>query len=111
MSKKLEEFRDLGRIYVDFFSSTQRVELDASKIPDSLQKYTAVASFWGVTDDLERERLIDTAPDDVKDNLTEIIEEIDDDLDDWLAGPDADNTSPTKEYLAFSAMRMAADFI
>ena len=30
-------------------------------------------------------------------------------LDEWLAGPEADNPDPTAEYIAFSAMRMVTD--
>jgi hypothetical protein len=41
--------------------------------------------------------------------LTAAITRFDDELDDWLAGPEANNPNPTREYLAFSSMRMVVD--
>ena len=38
------------------------------------------------------------------------IEQNEDALDEWLAGPEAAGPQFSQEYLAFSAMRMAADF-
>jgi hypothetical protein len=40
-----------------------------------------------------------------------VVSDIDDQLDDWLAGDEAKSDSPSAEYIAFSAMRMAADFM
>jgi hypothetical protein len=44
-------------------------------------------------------------------NLKWVVVKFDDQLDSWLAGPMAQSASPTDAYIAFSAMRMAADFI
>jgi len=55
--------------------------------------------------------LILEAPDEVKKNLKATIMEFDHSLDDWLAGPEADSPTPSKEYIAFSAMRMAAYYL
>ncbi|HXK58854.1 MAG TPA: hypothetical protein PLP42_03075 [Acidobacteriota bacterium] len=42
--------------------------------------------------------------------LKRLIESHEDLIDAWLAGPEANDPNPSPEYLAFSAMRMAADF-
>lgn len=50
-----------------------------------------------------------SAPADVLDNLRQVVERFEDALDAWLAGSKASRTPPSREYLAFSALRMAAD--
>jgi hypothetical protein len=40
-----------------------------------------------------------------------MIIDVDDALDEWFAGPEADDPHPSDEYVAFSAMRMVADAI
>jgi hypothetical protein len=43
--------------------------------------------------------------------LKDIVERYDDLLDEWLAGPEASSQKPTPEYVAISAMRIAADSV
>ncbi len=47
----------------------------------------------------------------LKENLKWVIQHFDDDMDDWLAGREAFETNPSDAYIAFSSLRMAADFI
>jgi hypothetical protein len=63
----------------------------------------------GVGDDLIRDDMVRDAPDEAIEELKRVVQANDDLLDEWLAGPDADSANPSEEYLAFSAMRMAAD--
>ena len=62
-------------------------------------------------DDWEREQLVRKAPPPVCESLQRLINEHDDALDQWLAGAEATSESPTDAYIAFSAMRMCADFM
>jgi hypothetical protein len=86
------------------------VALDASNVPESLHPYIPYAQFWGISDDLDRELFVSTAPSHVRMDLVAIAKSIDDELDKWLAGPEAYSPNPTREYVAFSCFRMAADY-
>ena len=78
-------------------------------VPEGLRCLIPLAERWGINDDIlrmdERER---AAPAEIA-YLKSVIDHFDDQLDDWLAGPEADSPHPTREYLAFATMRMAAD--
>jgi len=86
-------------------------KLRTEVIPIPLHPIIHYAEFWGVSDDAERESLVNAAPKYMKENLVAVIAEYDDELDEWLAGPEADSPVPSPEYIAFSAMRMASDFV
>jgi hypothetical protein len=101
----------MNATYPKFLSSAHVQSLDPDRVPEVLREYIPFAAVWGIADDLERESLVERAPDEAKDDLAALIERIDDDLDQWLAGPEADSPNPSAEYVAFSAMRMAADYI
>ncbi len=85
------------------------VHLDPKNVPEPLHAIIRYAELWGITDDLIREDVVRRAPKQAIDELRRVIEAYDDQLDEWLAGPEASDPTPSKEYLAFSAMRMAAD--
>lgn len=104
----LQQMRDSYGAFVD---SVTLVELDPNKVPGNLVPYLPYAALWGVTDDLEREQRVENAPAEAKQDLVKTVQLIDDLLDDWLAGDEANANTPSAEYVAFSAMRMAADFM
>ena len=85
------------------------VKLNPARVPIDLQPLIPYAELWGVGDDLIRGDMLRSAAPEALEDLKRVIELFDDALDEWLAGPEADNAKPTDEYLAFSAMRMAAD--
>jgi hypothetical protein len=86
------------------------IHLNPAKVPLSLRCLVPFAELWGVGDDLIREDMVANAPPQAISELRQIVEAHQDFLDEWLAGPEAQSPSPSDEYLAFSAMRMAADF-
>mgnify|MGYP000331645806 CR=1 FL=1 len=86
------------------------IRLSAENVPKELRHLIPLAELWGVSDDLIRDDMVKTAPRIAIDDLKRTIEEHDDLLDDWLAGPEAQGPKYSAEYTAFSAMRMAADF-
>lgn len=86
------------------------IRLNPKNVPQGLRHLTAWAELWGVGDDLIRGDMVRAAPKQAIEDLKEIVRKHDDVLDEWLAGPEANNPHPSAEYLAFSAMRMAADF-
>lgn len=84
--------------------------LDPAMIPPALRELIPLAERFGITDDVGRELLVLSASPEEIANLKTAIALHEDDLDAWLAGPEADAPTVSAEYLAFSAMRMAADF-
>lgn len=86
------------------------IHLDPQRVPEQLRHLIPYAELWGINDDLIREDMVRNAPREAIEALQRIVAEHDDLLDDWLAGPEADGPRFSEEYLAFSAMRMAADF-
>jgi hypothetical protein len=76
---------------------------------ENLRHLIPYAELWGVNDDLIRDDMVRSAPREALEDLKRLVERHDDLLDEWLAGPEADVASPSTEYLAFTAMRMAAD--
>ena len=108
MNNTLQQMR---ASYGAFLDSVTLVELDPGKVPGNLVPYLPYAALWGVADDLEREQRVENAPSEAKQDLVKTVQLIDDLLDDWLAGDEANSDTPSVEYVAFSAMRMAADFM
>lgn len=102
---------EMKRCYGSFYAASPKVSIDLSRVPQGLHALAPYAEFWGIADDCEREALVAKSPREVQENLKRVIASFDDDLDDWLAGDDADNPTPSREYVVFSAMRMAADFV
>ena len=96
--------------YGDFYALSPKADFDPADVPDELSPLIPYAAFWGLSDDLDRENLVDAASPEIIANLKSIIRAHDDALDAWLAGPLADKPPFSAAYIAFSAMRMAADY-
>jgi hypothetical protein len=103
----VEEMRRKYRLTV---ANRSAIHLDPARVPEPLRPLIPYAEIWGVKDDLIRDDLVQTAPPAAIKELKRIVEQYDDLLDEWLAGPDAGGPEFSEEYLVFSAMRMAADF-
>ena len=88
----------------------RKVVLDSKKVPIVLHPLIPYAEVWGITDDVIRETIVQGCPTDIAKNLKRLVAEYKVPLNEWLAGPEALSENPSKEYIAFSAMRMAADF-
>ena len=84
--------------------------LNGAKIPASLRHLLPLAERFGVSDDSNREELVSKASPDEIASLKQAIAVHGKELDDWLAGPEADSPPYSAEYIAYSAMRMASDF-
>lgn len=86
------------------------LRLDPAEVPPGLRHLIPLAERYGITDDRDRGRLVRASSPEELAELKAAVTRHDDQLDEWLAGPEADAPPFSKEYLAFSAMRMAADF-
>ncbi len=84
------------------------VEFDPEKVPIAVRPLIPLAQKWGISDDILR---LDTreqaSAEEIKD-LEQTVKRFEDDLDEWLAGPEASSRPKSPEYVAFSCMRMAA---
>lgn len=94
-----------GTVYLEY----PHVAIKKERVPQSLWPLIPYAQFWGIADDAAREGLVRSLPREVLDNLVSVVRAFDDYLDDWLSCPEASSGKPSREYIAFSAMRMAAD--
>jgi hypothetical protein len=83
--------------------------LDLCRVPRELHALASVADRFGIADDWAREDLVRSTARAELDRLVQLVREHDDALDAWLAGPEAEGPEFSDEYIAFSAMRMAAD--
>jgi hypothetical protein len=99
----------MKKAYGAFISRGAQLSLSSERIPAGLREIAHCASFWGIPGDTERDSLVASAPPEVLGNLKRVVEAYDDDLDDWLAGEEADRPGPSPEYVAYSNMRLAAD--
>jgi hypothetical protein len=87
------------------------MKLNSENIPESLLALIPLAERWGISDDSERLELIERANLVDRAELKMIVGKYDDELDKWLAGAEASGPEFSNEYVAFSAMRMAADYL
>jgi len=86
------------------------ISLNIERIPFQLRSLIPLAERFGILDDSARENLVATATDSERDELVAAVRAHDDELDQWLAGPEAQEQNFSDEYVHFSAMRMAADY-
>lgn len=85
--------------------------LNPDNVPDALRSIIPLAERFGVADDLERKKLIMSAMQAERNEISEAIRDHEDLLDAWLAGTEASGPFYSDEYIAFSALRMTADSI
>jgi len=111
LNEELLSIHSMKDKYGSFYESSPKVQLDRVKVPEELWPLLPYAEFWGISDDSIRELLVQQAPQAVQENLKAVLSRFNPALDRWLAGEEADNPKPCREYVAYSAMRMAADFI
>jgi hypothetical protein len=83
--------------------------LDPNCVPESLRSLIPLAEEWGISDDILRVDAVRRATPESIALLKTAVSEHEDPLDEWLAGPAANDPHPSQEYLAFTQMRMAAD--
>jgi len=102
---------ELRNRYGSFYDASSKVHINSGRVPPTLHSLIPYAAIWGISDDLERENLVESAPRVAREDLIRLVDAFQDELDEWLAGPEADEGNPSDEYVAFSAMRMARDFI
>lgn len=85
------------------------IRLDPRKVPESLRSLVSLAELFGISDDLIRADVFAKIPPGELTAMRAVVAAHDDVLDEWLAGPEADEPEFSNEYIAFSCLRMATD--
>lgn len=98
-------------LYKSFYRRGAHHHLDRTKVPRPLWPLIPYAEFWGIADDWTRQDLVKDAPLEVQQNLKQVVENYDPEFNHWLAGPEAEHPPFSDEYIAFTTLRMAADFV
>jgi hypothetical protein len=86
------------------------MSLDAGRVPQPLVPLLPLAEKWGSGDDLERSSRVERASNEQLLELLEAVNRCQNELFDWLAGPESYSADPTKEYIAFSDLAAAFDY-
>ncbi|AMR67884.1 hypothetical protein [Aquipseudomonas alcaligenes] len=84
--------------------------INRNRVPAELHQLLPLAEKFGVADDLLRENLVKASSAEEIKELKSRVFAFEDALDKWLAGAEAEGPEFSVEYIAFSAMRMAADY-
>lgn len=84
-------------------------ELDPEEVPEAFRHLIPLAEKYGISDDCYLDDLIDTLDESELRECASFLDWYDAVLTDWLAGPAAAGPEYSKEYIAFSALGMAAD--
>ena len=94
-----------------YYSPDERppiITLSAENVPEGLRCLIPLAERWGINDDILRMDELERATPAEIDYLKSVVRHFGKQFSEWLAGPEANSPHPTREYLAFSTMRMAA---
>jgi hypothetical protein len=83
--------------------------LDPRNVPESAARLLPLAEKWAIGDDFEREEAVSRATGKELQSLVSAVDTTDDEFWDWLAGPASYEPNPSPEYLALTALTMAAD--
>ena len=83
--------------------------IDSQPVPTALRHLIPFTQKFGITDDLAREAIVSCTSLAEIAALKQAVQANDALLDAWLSGPEATGPRFSNEYIAFSAMRMAAD--
>ncbi|MCA9041781.1 MAG: barstar family protein [Planctomycetaceae bacterium] len=95
--------------YLEFANSVPIKNMDPDYVPSELREYIPYAELWGESDVAIRARLLAKAPILAIKELAAIGYEIEGKLSLWSASSEIDSSGTSKEFLAFSAMKMAAE--
>jgi hypothetical protein len=82
--------------------------LNPANVPPELRPLIPLAELFGIGDDLIREDVVARTPASEVEAIRRAVLALDDAFDAWLAGPEANGSEFSDEYLAFSNLRMAA---
>src|SRR5688572_16967812 len=98
---------ELAKAWPSRPAEIEHASLETDDVPIHLRPLIPYARALGASDDSEWGHLIETLPTDLRRHLKILIATFNDQLDEWLAGPEADSTEWSDAYVAFSVLVMA----
>lgn len=87
------------------------MDLVVGDTPPELRDIAHYALTWGVSDDGYRADLIASTTVSARWNLKWVVDQFEETLEEWLAGPEAEGEAFSDAYIAFTSMVMASDEI
>lgn len=100
---------ELQRKYGLYAENWHGQKLDPAHVPQHLHRLIPLAELWGIPDDIMREDFVGKAPKEAQQDLVQAVKGSEQQIFDWLAGVEPNAQDPSDEYVAFTAMTMAAD--
>ena len=85
-------------------------KLNPGNVPEDCWVYIPLAEKYGIADDGYRIDVISGLDNEEKTELAEFLSTYPESLDNWLCGSESKSTEPSQEYIAFTALIMAADY-
>src|SRR5688572_23210117 len=86
------------------------INLNPAEVPPKFRYLSPLAEYWGINDDVIRYDVIEKAPiEKLRELVKTVTSQVDNELDEWLAGPETDAKESTEAYIAFTALRLAAE--
>ena len=90
-------------------ANQRQFSLRGSNLPPELRHLLFLAQRWGIYDDVLQSELLRRASNTSLQDLIDNIDPVYSKLDEWLAGPEADQSPMSDEYIAFTKLRIAVD--
>lgn len=87
----------------------QPPRLNPVNVPEAFRHLIPLAEKYGIADDCYRDEVIESLTQSELMECAAFLEFYEDILDEWLAGPEAVGPDFSNEYIAFSALGMAAE--
>jgi hypothetical protein len=84
-------------------------ELSAANVPEKFRHLVRLAEQWGISDEVARGEVLDRASVEALEELVDRVAPLHGALDEWLAGSATSQHPLSREYLAFTHLRLAAD--
>ena len=84
-------------------------KLDPESVPEAFRHLIPLAEKYGISDDCYLDDVIDSLDEAELRECASFLDSYDAVLNDWLAGPAAAGPEYSNEYVAFSALGLAAD--
>ena len=83
--------------------------MNLSVVPADLHALAPLAERFGYTDDHVRSQIVEALDAAQREHLRSSVHNLEPQLLEWLAGPESQQASPSREYLSFSALLRAYD--
>ena len=93
----------------DLMINNPLAPISESDIPPRFHYIRHYAEIWGIPDESDRMQMVENTPDSILDDLCLLMRSLDDDLEEWLCGDEADSQEPTMAYVCYAALVMAFD--